>query len=418
MIRIRVLYTSLITIALCILAVFFSYSEITNNILATLTLFFSIMWVYKCWNNIYLLIMSLFILYSNYSIVVGIYYDKSLRPKYLYPQITDIDVYGIGIFMILMFTMTLALLTPKIKGDARQFRKHLIKEENSNKILFILLWILFNLIVMFGFSRSAGERGVSSPIYEYNAIVLLLLFYYSGDKKINRLMCVECIVVYSLSSIIGGSRIEALICIIVFTLCFFKKPINKGLLCVGMISGLVLFSVIGAIRGNWLLLSSDGKQIVHLIFKNKFVFDTCTHAYFPMLCMIDMFKKYSLSEAIKYFLSFLMTIFLGQSRVANGDLIMVTAEKYYHNFGGVTLGFFFVWFGYLGSYIFSTVIYWFEKILIKYRTNISEIKIFIIVYFVATVPRWYLYGPWSMTRGIFVCLVSFIFFRKVNQFHM
>lgn len=418
MIRIRVLFTSLISIALCIFAIFFSYSERTNNVLATLTLFFSVMWVYKCWNNIYLLIMSLFILYSNYSIVVGIYYDKNLRPQYLYPQITDIDVYGIGIFMILIFTMSLALLTPKIKENARQFRNHLIKKENLNKFLFALLWVLFNLIVVFGFSRNAGERGVSSPIYEYNAIVLLLLFYYSGDKKINRWMCIECIVVYSLSSIIGGSRIEALICIIIFALCFFEKPLNQGVLCVGMISGLILFSIIGAIRGNWSVLSSDGKQIVRLIFKNKFVFDTCTHAYFPMLCMVEMFKKYSLSEAIKYLFPFLGTVFLGQSRVVNGDLIMVTAEKYYHNFGGVTLGFFFVWFGYLGSYVFSIFIYWFEKILIKYRANISDIKIFIIVYFVATVPRWYLYGPWSMTRGILVCMLVFIFFRKVNQFHM
>lgn len=418
MVKKRLLYISFLSILICGLASIISYTEELNYILAAFVIFFSLVWVYKCWNNIYLLVVSLFILYSNYSIVVGIYFDKSLRPMYLYPQITDIDVYGIGVIMLLLFSMCLAVITPKVEEDTKQFRSQLIKKKNYNIILFLILWLIFNLIVVFGFSRNTGTRGVSSPVYEYNAIVLLLLFYFSGDRMFPRIMCIECILVYSLTSIIGGSRIEALICIIIFSLCFFKKPLNQKLICFGMLSGLILFSIIGTIRGNWALLNSDSYQIIGLIFQNKFVFDTCTHAYFPMLCMIEMFKDYSFSTSLHYLISFIGSIFIGQSRVVDGDLIMVTAEKYYHNFGGVTLGFFFVWFHLLGSYIMSMFIYSFEKILIKYRTGISDFKIFILIYFIATVPRWYLYGPWSMTRGILVCLVVFVFFKKISNILM
>ena len=408
MVKKRTILSLIIMFLICIIIQLFSFTVPINKFIAILTLFFSLIWVYKCWNNIYLLIISLFILYCNYSVVVGIYLDESLRPIYLYPQINSVEVYGIGIFILFSFSMGLALLTPKIKTKAKTYRNILINKNNDNKFIFYLLLLVFNLITIFGFTRIANSRGSSSPIYEYNAIILLLLFYYSADRSLRRFFCIECIMVYSLSSLIGGSRVEVLICLIIFALCYFKKSINQKVLCTGMCMGLCLFSFIGTIRGNWAALVTDKSQILSLVIKDKFVFDTCTYAYFPMVCMIELFQNFSFSSSLYYFIRFLGTIFLGQSRVVDGDLIWITGEHYFHNYGGFTLGFFYVWFSYFGGLLFSLYVYFYEKIMMKISKSITEFKVYCITYFVATVPRWYLYGPWSMTRGLLVCSILFI----------
>lgn len=410
--------TLIVVIVLIWIAMFFSYvnySESINKSLAVGVMICSLIWVYKCWNNIYLLILSLFITYSNYSVVVGIYLDPQLRPQYLYPQINDIQVYGTGIAVVFIFMLSLSLLMTKVKKDSLDIRNNFVRDNNYNSVLFFLIWIVFNLIVVFGYSRNAGMRAESSPIYEYNVILLLLLFFYSGDKKIPRFFCIESMVIYTLSSVIGGNRVEALICLIVFVLCYFKKPLKQVMVLFGMVGGLMFFSIIGTIRGNWLLLSQNFWDIFKIIFRDKFVFDTCTYAYFPMLCMVEMFIDFSVTDAFHYLVRFLLTILMGQNRVEDGDLIYVTSKKYFHNFGGFTLGFFYVWFAYFGSIIMSIVVYYYENLIIKNSKNISDYKKIALLYAVATVPRWYLYGPWALTRGIAVCEIIFFMSRCANN---
>lgn len=392
------------------------YTESINKVIGITTVILSVVWVYQCWNNLYLLILSLFVSYSNYSIVMGIYLDTSLRPEFLYPQIQDVQVYGIGIAMMFLVMFNLVVLTPKYNNvNNLDISLLFIRKENDNKLLFFIAMALFILFMILGYQVSFGTRGVSSPLYEYDTIFLIIMFYFSGARKINRFLCAICCCFYVLTSLLNGTRVEALACMIILFLCLARKGIKHWVVLVGMIAGLFVFSGIGAIRGNWAILSKGASGIFTALFKNKMVFDTCTHAYFPMLCMIEQFKEFSFGSAVHYLFAFLATIFMGQSRVKDGDLIQVMANKYYHNYGGVTAGFFWVWFSYIGSIVYALIIYVYEKFIANSSGNPSDYSMCMILYVVAFVPRWYLYGPWALLRGVLICIIVFSFFSMANK---
>ena len=386
------------------------HTTLLNQLLAVSTIFCSIVWIYKCWNNMYLLIVSTFIAYSNYSIAVGIYLDESLRPKYLYPQIQNVDIYSVGIFLMFLTMLSLAILSPKCKKNTVKVAREFVKTENKNDIVFFALMILFIGIVVLGNSRASNSRGSSTAIYEYASILIILMFYFSGRKKIQKNICAVCCLVYALTSLLNGTRIEALICVIIFALCYFENEINPVVLLLAMLLGLIAFSIVGTLRGNWALLKGNVGEIAGTLTKHKFVFDTCTHAYFPMLCMIDIYRKYSFLEAMHYLVAFVLTIFLGQSRVNDGNLIQVVSNYFYHNYGGVSQGFFFVWFSYMGALIYAVVILAYTRFINDKKVMLTPTKCSAIIYVVASVPRWYLYGPWSLFRGVLICVI----FTKVT----
>ncbi len=412
--KIKKIYATYIFIYLLLVITFIliPHTVGVNRFLSGLTLICSIYWVYKCWNNTYLLIISVFIAYSNYSIAMGIYFDEALRPRYLYPQIQDVDIYSVGIFMLFLTMLSLATLMPKCKKNGVKITQMFIRKENKNEVMFFALTLLFCIIIVFGYSRASNSRGSSTAIYEYASIILILLFYFSGKNKMMKKICVILCSIYALTSLFNGTRIEALICIIIVLLCYFENGINPALLLTAMIIGLIVFSIVGTIRGNWILLKGNISVFITLLIKNKFVFDTCTHAYFPMLCMIDVFRKFSFSNAIYYFTRFVLTVFLGQSRVNDGNLIQVVGKYFYHNYGCVTPGFFFVWFSYIGSLIYSLIILAYTKLINYKKIVITPVKCSVLIYVVASVPRWYLYGPWSLLRGALICMI----FTKIIMF--
>ena len=397
-------------ILLTFLFVIIPHTALLNQFLAIETILFSIVWIYKCWNNMYLLIVSTFIAYSNYSIAVGIYLDESSRPKYLYPQIQNVDIYSVGIFLMFLTMLSLAILSPKCKKNTINIAKEFVKLKNKNDVVFFALMILFIGIVVLGYSRASNSRGSSTAIYEYASILIILMFYFSGGKKIQKNICAVCCLVYALTSLLNGTRIEALICVIIFVLCYFENEINPVVLLMAMLLGLIAFSIVGTLRGNWALLKGNVGELAGILAKNKFVFDTCTHAYFPMLCMIDIYRKYSFLEAMHYLITFVLTIFLGQSRVNDGNLIQVVSNYFYHNFGGVSQGFFFVWFSYVGALIYAVVILAYTRFISDRKVTLTPVKCSAIIYIVASVPRWYLYGPWSLFRGVLICVI----FTKVT----
>lgn len=395
----------LLFILLIFLFVIIPHTALLNRFLAHATILFSIVWIYKCWNNMYLLIVSTFIAYSNYSFAVGIYLDESLRPKYLYPQIQNVDIYSVGIFLMFLTIFTLAILSPKCKKNTVKVAREFVKLENKNNVVFFALMILFIGIVVLGYSRASNSRGSSTAIYEYASILMILMFYFSGRKKIQKNICAVCCLIYALTSLLNGTRIEALICVIIFVLCYFEKEINPLVLLLAMLLGLIAFSMVGTLRGNWTLLKGNVGEIAGTLAKHKFVFDTCTHAYFPMICMIDIYRKYSFFDAMHYLIAFMLTIFLGQSRVNDGNLIQVVSNYFYHNFGGVSQGFFFVWFSYMGALIYAAIILAYTRFINDRRVTLTPEKCSAIIYVVASVPRWYLYGPWSLFRGVIICVL-------------
>lgn len=408
----QMILTCLLYIVIVLFLQIIQYTTVLNNILGLLVLIFSVRWIYKCWNNNIALLVSLFVGYCNYSIIVGVYWNPSIRDnEYLYNQISNIKTYGIGVALLLLAMIYLSSSTTKYKKNNATF--NLIKKENYSVFLFVGSLVAFLICIVKGYTTTIGGRGGSSPMYEYGVICMLLMFYYSGKRKWTLSICFVMTLFYSLNSVLNGTRVEALTCIFIFLFCFFKSKLNPRAILLGMLVGILLFSVIGAIRGNWKLLALYGfRTLIDNTFKNMLVFDTCTHAYFPMLCMIEEFTPFSFLNASNYLIRFIFTIILGQSKVVDGDLISVVRTKYYHNFGGVTLGFYYVWFGYMGAFFYAVYV---KKLLDwatdKINSN-NDFMCFVATYTIAAVPRWYLYGPWAFTRGALIAAIMFFLFNS------
>ena len=391
------------------------YSVLLNKIIGIFTIICSLGWMYKCWNNGYLIILSMFITYSNYSIVMGIYLDESLRPRALYPQITDLETYSIGIFLLFLTMLSLMILSPKCKKNNVKVAKEFIKSSNKNDIMFLILVIAFLSIVIFGYTRQENSRGTLTTIYEYASILMIYMFYFSGNCKYQKNICAFCCSIYALTSLLNGTRIEALMCILVFVLCYFENELDPKILLLVMSIGLCIFSIIGNVRGNWLLMKGNLNEFGSVLLKNKLVFDTCTHAYFPMICMINLYKDYSFPVAMNYLVRFILTIFIGSNRVVDGNLSRVVRTSFVHNHGGVSQGFFFVWFSYAGVLIFSFIILAYMGLINNEKTVLTPTKCCAIIYIVSSVPRWYLYGPWSLFRGVLICIIFFKIFTYLGR---
>lgn len=398
-------------VSVCVLllcALFFAmkpYSETANNVYAVIVLLLSVILVVRSRHHNLALIISLFLAYSNYSIVVGVYLCPELRSVYLYPQIEDIEVYGIGIAMLLLLTLTLVLFMPSNrKKDRYIFAEHFVTEEHYNPLVFLALTLIFCVIMIVGYGRVEEGRGTSSALYEYNVIVMVAMFLFSGNKKWTKLICCGCTVPYVLTSLTNGTRIEAIVCLIVVYLCVLRKEVPLWVFVVGIMMGAVGLNIIGIFRGSSVSFSDGLQASMAAMKKSKMVFVTCTDAYFPTLCMIEQFKEYSLVSGMEYLFKFIGTIFAGANRVSGGNLIDYTRAMYYHNFGGVVTGFFYVWFSYPGALMFGGYV---TAILnqTKKRPH-SPLPLCAVLYTTAMVPRWYLYGPWAITRGVMFCLVA------------
>lgn len=396
----------ILLVALALVFVLRPYTEVLNRVYAVAVLLASILLVVRSRKNNLALIVSLFLAYSNYSIVMGVYLFPELRPEALYPQITDVRVYGIGIAMMLLFTLAVALLMPTDKKPF-VFSRVFVREENYSILAFSAMTAMFVLIMLMGYGRVDSGRGTSSALYEYDVIIMIIMFYFCGNRKIPKAICCGCAGLYVLTSLLNGTRIEALACMIVVYLCFIRREIPLWLIVVGMVGGIVLFNIIGMFRGDYASLSVGLQTSIQSLKQSKLVFDTCTHAYFPALCMIEQFMDYSMLTAADSFVRFLGTIFLGQTRVAGGDLIMYVREMYYHNYGGVVLGFLYVWFSYFGSIFFGWIVT--KLIGLTYSAKErSPLPMCAALYTAVMVPRWYLYGPWAITRGVLLCLVAMV----------
>ena len=391
------------------------YSEYFNNTLAIGTILLSGVFVYKCRKCIPLLFISLFIAYSNYSIAVGIYLFPELRPKYLYPQITDVDVYGIGIMLIFLLMFSLCVFIKiDIKNMDNIFSTAFIRKENYNSLFFFFLVLIFLFIMIFGYKRSSNGRGSSSPIYEYNVIIALLAFYYSGDKKILKYICLAMTFFYAFTSFLNGTRVEALSVLMIAYICYSSQNISSKTIVIYMVLGIIMFNFIGAFRGNYSNFGEAYFSVIQNFKDSKFVFDTCTHAYFPSLCMIEQFKRYNFFRSMHFFFRFLLTIIMGSSRVTDGNLIKYTSLLYYHNGGGVIVGFLYAWLSYLGPCLFA-LLFGFVSKRFFYRAEKKDSDYVAMLYIMCSTPRWYLYGPWAFFRGTLICLTAFWITIIVNK---
>ena len=393
---------------------------VTNNFIENIMGFFSTLLLVraalKYRYNTSVFICLLFISYSVFSIWIGVYFDTNMRPLF-YQQFTKQNIYNIGMQCIFLFSIVLWNFTRKNRV-LRQPQK--CCETKDNYLISIICAVCTVIILVSNFSFGIdGERASSTTLYEYKIVFCIIGMLYGKKSKLLKYMWISIIAVSCMLSFLGGNRVDAIPLIIVVVYFYYNSIDPKRVVGIAIV-GIFLMVAIGAARQTIVTEGLDFKLIVKKIVDEKFTFDTAYWAYIPSLASISISNIVIASEKINLFIGQILYIF-GGSKFNSYRLVFYTKNYYNHVNGFVSPIYFYMWFGLWGAVLFAIIVCGYLKWICKKKNKKkSSIKQSLIeavsAYFVASVPRWFLYEPFGLLRGelivTIVCL-AFVFLEQL-----
>ena len=350
-----------------------------------------------------LLIIFGFIAYSNYSICVS----NHLFPiSNFFTQWRNETIALIGLKILFLFTVTITTFFP----SRYKLKNNIFLENNQNNSIIVLCsCVLLLLIFFFGFTRPdiSGERGSASSIYEYAIIIFIVAFYYS-IKRIEKISLTIILLFFVVQNLIYGGRSTAIQLIICWFLIFVSHRISVNKALPYLILLAVIFTGIGNMRANWSLDLENIIDTISDMANSKLCMDTAYSAYYTSLSFVKVAQKTIWHQRIHLFICWIISIFFG-GVVPNSNLSVYTHDFYIHYYGGVLPFFGLFYFGYAGvvfiALYISTVV---KNILVVKRNKNNGLNKCISIYIVSTVPRWYLYSPSPLFRGVLLLCIVYV----------
>lgn len=376
----------------------------TNIVSAIITLLISLFFVYKTRKNLHLLIVSLFILYSNYSIVMGEY----LIGGYLsasYTQVKNMYYYGICIRILLIFMSIITFFYREKEINITS--KHNLTPKN-NLVNFCLIICILLYILVFEVKRgnlvSYSVRITS--LYGYSPILLLFAYYYSGNSILRKTIFVVLCFSFIIQDFYYGGRITSLQLIILLALTLFNKNLSfKNIVIYGLI-GIYVNSLIGEYRSSYSLEGINFIDLFGKIMQRYFVFDTVVGAYYASATHVAAHGVVDINIRLDSFLEFIKSILIGSNNLISNVTLFIS-KNYFINGGGGLLPFhFYFWLGWLGVIVISSIVaFLFNRY--NYVSGNNLKKLFYIAIVLRT-PAWYLYSPINLFRGALI-IVAFLY---------
>lgn len=399
----RSLIDWLIAIPLIIVGLL-SFESDNKVLIAYLTLFVSIVNFWKARKSIFHLIIFGFILFSNYSVCFSLY----IKPiEGIYTTLVDTKYGSISICILLIFNALLLLLGAVKSGNIDYSEKY-ITPQNYNPIIAMGAVALLLLILVVGFTRpdGEGERGGVSSYYEYAAIIFIIGFMYSGNNSFFKLGFLGIAALYCIQDLTYGGRITSLqLIIMIYLVLFHDKRVNIIKMAPVALLGLMLFSAVGEMRGNFNFSISSLLNAFKSLFNGSFSLDTAYAAYYASQVFVNVSFMDPWGLRLSNFGAFLLAIALGGG-VPNSNLSSYTQEYIVHYGGGVTPFYMYYYLGIVGVFIAAIYVAYLLK---KFNWKKSHFHKAFMIYITYTVPRWYLYSMVSIIRGLLIfALVYFI----------
>ena len=379
---------------------------VLSIVVAVFLLICNIYAIFKSRNNLYLLFIFVFILYCNFSICFSsyiMYIDNFYTTYYM----SDISSIAMGV--LALFNSLILLLLP-LKKMARAKHYRLIDNNKYSLISCVILLFLLLCIFIFGYTRtSSGARGVPSTLYEYSIILFILLFYYSGKNKTIILLATFLLGLFVFNDFVYGGRITGLQLLLVLFFSLFINKIKKRFLLLFAVIGVLLLVLIGASREGVGLSIETINYTLSELSARHFTLDTSYAAYHASLVFVDVASVTSTSKKIGMLFKFFASIIVGPRNIPDSNVSTYTQSISFHGGGGLLPFYGFYYLGIIGVTIIALYVFFLIKTFNKKSKN-KFIKC-LAVYFVATLPRWYLYSPLDLFRGflIFACIYGAIF---------
>ena len=278
-----------------------------TSLLAIILIALNLILIIKVRKDMNLLLLTIPIAYANYSIAMGEFIIKNLQLNINTIRTINYQYYSNTLLMLVIFSAIFTvLLKPNINNN--------IFQTKSNTIIFYGLTGMSLIINFVFFDRSQGEiytavRG--SSIHGYLYLIILFMCYYSGSKKIRKLVIISVASIISLQSLYFGSRGSLIPIWVVILLTIFSKKINFKKVIIGVVVGIILLSVVGVMR-----LSSVKNfsfiQFIRTMTENYLVQDTSVFAFNSSITHYFSTEFYSISERFRSLIGFAISTITGE----------------------------------------------------------------------------------------------------------
>lgn len=367
----------------------------TNFIVSTITL-------YKNRNSPFGGPLFLFISYILYSILIGRYINPDDFPI---NKIIDYNYDATAQLLILIFMAILML--NNFKNSILILRPNNINSNIINIISISMALLGFLLTLLFTDKGSEGEYGYS-PLYEYSIIFFIFSLYYAkfANRITASLVLFLAILVIARDFGMGHRATGLQIALLIYITNFYSFYSFKRLLLV-FLPSIFLSHIITIYRINYSLnIEMVISEIMDSFSRNFFASDTSVYAYVASLTFISVHELMSFSELINDSVNFIISQF---SYSYYGESLYSISKLYYqHSNGGILPIYLYYYFGLFSIIIPGPLVAYYLKLGSR---PMQEYSFFVFAYIFATFPRWLLYAPTQLMRGVFLLSIcSFILF--------
>ena len=160
------------------------------------------------------------------------------------------------------------------------------------------------------------------------------------------------------------------------------------------------------------------QKSLSLLLDERFTSDTAYYAYQAGNAIVRFESYNSIWDRVRYGVGYLEYIFVGGS-VAAGNLANIVQKNSgtFHQGGGWIMFYAHFWGGVIGVILVGSYIVFITRHIVKLVDSNDYFKNYLALYVTASVPRWFLYSPSQITRGIFIYALlygAFMFIHKLT----
>ena len=263
----------------------------------------------------------------------------------------------------------------------------------------------------------------NTTIFEYLFIIFIFAFLISkGNIKEQRSFEIL-LVICCIYSLYVGERIGVLQFLISDFIINYLDKFKIKTISIITACGIFFFTFMG-VYGD--ILDSTGKfeeltvhNVIEAFSERRFALDTSVSAYFTSTSIIEISRITGFKEKIDNLKDYCTKYIIKGTKSDYIDLTRI-ARKYQVNYGGGYItGFFYYWLGVIGVIGVSLYIGFILRKIMKSEKASSYFIAAYSVFFITSLPRWYMYNPNLLFRGSLIFIILYnalsIFIKKSTK---
>jgi hypothetical protein len=381
------------------------------SILSGVNVFVACLSLFKFRRSAFLAPIFFILAYAIYSILIG---------RYLFPEIgliinevIDYEYDFLGLLLIFLFTTFLSL---QVKEAGSNIYKMVPVDASYKNVVVSLVCLVVGVSSQFIFSTIIPDsRSGYSPMYEYSIVFYIVSLFYSLNTKYFKCLVLVVLFLMILRDFSLGHRATATqISLLIYVLVLSRYYTFKRFLSFFVIATLLMNSVSIYRRTFSYEFDTFFSELGYLITSKYLAVDTAYFAYVASLTFLSVHDMVSFSEIVSDLWNFIVSLVIVGTY---GESLYTISKEYYpHSNGGILPLYMFYYFSYFAIPLITTVLAFYFNLIAKgYQ---STLKSLIFIYIFVTMPRWILYAPTQLFRGVslffLVVLAVFVFKNLLN----